>query len=146
MAKKTTKPEGQPTTAKDSAPAGRLDALRAIVQHKIATSRAGVDALAKDLTSPDRFPLEVLSWSAQAFEAAAVLQVAQAISDRFDAGESIVAVHAWLQRDALRGAQGGSSSTSPVSNHAAACRTAALAEFEEYLRYDAEKTRAEVQS
>jgi hypothetical protein len=120
-------------------PAERLQALRDLLRSKIETSRVVVDALAKDLTNPDRFPLEVLSWSARAFEAAAVLQVAQEILACLDAGESVVDIHLGLQREALRGARGGSSSTLPPSNFAVTCRTAALAEFEDFLRYDATK-------
>jgi hypothetical protein len=143
MAKKKT--EEQLIAAAEPTPSERLHTLRSILHHKIETSRECVDTLAKDLTNPERFPLEVLSWSARAFEAAAVLQIAQEITERLDAGASIVDIHLGLQRDALRGARGGWSS-SPTSNFATACRTAALAEFEEFLRYDAAKAKAEVRS
>ena len=134
------KPKTEGPVADEPSPAERLHTLRAILRHKIETSRAIVASLAKDLADPDRRPLEVLSWSARAFEAAAVLQVGLEISQRLDTGESIADVHAGLSREALRGARSGSSSTSPASNFAASCRTSALAEFEDLLRYDAIKT------
>jgi len=142
---KTTKPQpAAPAPApEEPTPAERLHTLRSILRHKIETSRAIVASLAKDLADPDRRPLEILSWSARAFEAAGVLQVALEISDRLDTGESIADVHANLLREALRGARSGSSSTSAASNLAAACRVSALAEFEDLLRYDALKTKAE---
>jgi hypothetical protein len=129
----------QDTVARKLTPTERLDALHCFLRSKIETSRAVVDTLAKDLADPERRPLEVLSWSARAFEAAAMFQIALAICERLDAGESIADVHAWLGHEALRGARSGSSSTSPTSNFAVTCRTAALAEFEDFLRYDATK-------
>ncbi len=148
MAKaKTTKIETQTQAAADEpTPEERLHTLRSILRHKIDTSRAVVDAFAKELASPDRRPLETLSWSIRVFEAAATLAVAQEILDRFDTGESIVDVHAHVQREALRGAKSGSSSTSAASNLASTCRTAALAELEDYLRYDAIKTKTETKA
>jgi hypothetical protein len=127
----------EPTSAE------RLHTLRSILRHKIETSLAIVAATANDLANPDKRPLEILSWSARVFEAAGVLQVALEVSARLDTGESIVDIHANLQREALRGARSQPSSTSPASNFAAACRTSALAEFEELLRYDALKTKGE---
>jgi hypothetical protein len=137
-----------PTTvaAAGQTPAERLHTLRLLLRYKIESSHECIDALVKDLTNPDRLPIQALAWSARAFEAAAVLQVAQGISTRLDAGESIVDIYLKIQREALHGARGGSSSTSPTSNFAAACSTAALAEFEEFLRYDALKAKTEVES
>ncbi|HSX23334.1 MAG TPA: hypothetical protein VLE97_11225 [Gaiellaceae bacterium] len=139
MAKaKTTKPDATPIPD-DPTPEERLHTIRSILRHKIDTSGAVIASLSKDLADPDRRPLETLAWSSRAFEAAGVLQVAQEISQRLDTGESIVDVHANIQREALRSARSASSSTSLASNFAATCRTMALAEFEELLRYDAKK-------
>lgn len=143
MAKSKTKPAPETVAtaaaADEPTPEERMHTLRSILRHKIDSSRAVIDALAKDLADPDRRPLEVLSWSARHFEAAATLQVALDISQRLDTGESVADVHLGLLREALRGAKSQPSSTSPASNFAAACRTSALAEFEELLRYDAKK-------
>lgn len=135
-----TKPENQTVPVPEPTYEERLRTLRSILHHKIETSRAIVDAFAKELVNPDGQPLHSLSWSARVFEAAASLQVGLEISARLDTGESIADVHAAIQREALRGARSGSSSTSVASNYAAACRTAALAEFEDWMRYDAKKT------
>jgi hypothetical protein len=145
MAKTTTKTE--PTPAVEPTPAERLHTLRSILNHKIESSRTIIASFAKDLADSSRLPLEVLSWSARAFEAAATLQVGLEISQRVDTGESIVDIHTNLMREALRGARSGaSSSTSPASNYATACRISALAEFEELLRYDALKTKVEMKA
>jgi hypothetical protein len=125
----------------DPTPEERLHTVRSVLRHKIETSRTMVASLATELADPDRQPHEVLAWSTRAFEAAAVLQVALGIEQRLDTGESLIDVHASLQSEALRSARSGtgSSSTSPINNFTAVCRTAALAEFEEFLRFDAMK-------
>jgi len=142
MAKSKTKPTNEAATpVADPTPEERLATVRSILRHKIETSRAITITLGNDLAAPDRRPLEILAWSARAFEAAGVLEVALDIAQRLDTGESIVDVHESLRREALRGARSFPSSTSPASNFAASCKTSALAEFEELLRYDAKLLR-----
>lgn len=136
MAKPKIKTPAETTQAAEPTAEERLHTLKSILRHKIETSREIIDALAKDLADPDRRALDVLSWSARSFEAAGTLEVALEITQRLDTGESIVDIYANLQREALRGARSFPSSTSPASNFAAMCRTSALAEFEELLRYE----------
>jgi hypothetical protein len=144
MAKPKTKTDA--STDSTPTPEERLHTLRSLLAFKIESSKTIVGALAQELSDPNRDPIEVLAWSTRAFEAAAVLQVATDICKRLDAGEALPDLHASLQREALRGARSGSSSTSPVNNFSMACRIAAVAEFEELMRYDAKKIAAEVAS
>jgi hypothetical protein len=139
MAKPKTTPKADASQDAEPTAEERLHTIRSILRHKIDTSKAVIASLSADLANPDRAPLDTLAWSSRAFEAAGVLQVAHEISQRLDTGESIVDIHAGLQREALRCARSQPSSTSPASNFAAACRTSALAEFEDLLRYDAMK-------
>lgn len=146
MAKPKKKIDADASTDSTPTPEERLHTLRSLLRYKIESSKTIVSALVQELADPTRTPLEVLAWSTRAFEAAAVLQIATDISARLDAGESIPDVHTSLVSEALRGARGGSSATSPVTNFSASCRISAVAEFEELMRYDAKKIAAEVVS
>lgn len=121
------------TVPKPMADTDYLKQLEYLLASQYETAKKRIEHLRGDLGGNN--PAHVLEWSADAFEAAGVVEVlgyALKALDKPEATRESIAVYA-LER-ILRSASGGSSSTSPVANHMDKCRGAAWVKLYEMVK------------